>query len=186
MNRIRKLLEQFVPACPQEETDRRLMLQYCDVFPELLTRRNEMAHMTASCWIVNPGRDRVLMAYHNLYRSWSWLGGHADGDDDLLRVAMKEACEESGLTQVVPIMEMPVSIEILGVDGHVKKGKYVASHLHLNVTYLLECDDTLPVFAKPDENSAVRWFSCDEVLSFVTEPEMLPIYEKLLKKVQTL
>ena len=69
------------------------MLQYMDTFPDLLTRENEMAHFTASCWIVNPARTHALMAFHNLYQSWAWLGGHADGEEDLLRAKIK-ACED--------------------------------------------------------------------------------------------
>ena len=93
------------------------------------------------------------MAYHNLYDSWSWLGGHADGDRDLLAVSMREVREESGLTAVRPVSPHIYSLEILTVDGHEKRGAYVSSHLHLNVTYLLEADPAAPVRRKPDENS---------------------------------
>ena len=141
-----------------------------------------MAHFTASCWIVNPARDKVLLAYHNLYQSWAWLGGHADGDGDLRRVALREAQEESGLTQARILGEGIFSLEILGVDGHVRRGRYVGTHLHLNVTYLLEADDRLPIRAKPDENSAVRWMPVGEVLQAVSEPEMRVVYRKLMER----
>ena len=134
----------FRPYNEQEETEKRLMLQYMDTFPDLLTRENEMAHFTASCWIVNPARTHALMAFHNLYQSWAWLGGHADGEEDLLRVALREANEESGIVGARPLRNDIFSLEILGVDGHVKRGRYVATHLHLNCTYLLEADDRLP------------------------------------------
>lgn len=134
----------FRPYNEQEETEKRLMLQYMDTFPDLLTRENEMAHFTASCWIVNPARTHALMAFHNLYQSWAWLGGHADGEEDLLRVALREANEESGIVGARPLINEIFSLEILGVDGHVKRGRYVATHLHLNCTYLLEADDRLP------------------------------------------
>ena len=86
----------YRPCCEQEETDRRLILQYAEIFDDLFTRQNEMAHFTASAWIVTPDRSHALMAYHNLYDSWAWLGGHADGEQDLLSVALREAREESG------------------------------------------------------------------------------------------
>lgn len=95
------------------------------------------------------------MAYHRLYDSWAWLGGHADGDRDLLAVALREVREESGLTEVRPVSEDLYSLEILTVDGHEKHGRYVSSHLHLNVTYLLEADPSAAIRPKPDENS--RW-----------------------------
>ena len=77
--RLRAQIEAFCPYNEQETADRLQMLQDIDTFPVLLTRDNATAHFTASCWIVNPDRTKVLMAYHNLYQSWAWLGGHADG-----------------------------------------------------------------------------------------------------------
>ena len=179
---LREEILAFSPGCEQEETEKRLMLAYLERFSDLLTRENEMAHFTASCWIVNPARDKVLLAYHNLYHSWAWLGGHADGDGDLRRVALREAQEESGLTQARILGEGIFSLEILGVDGHVRRGRYVGTHLHLNVTYLLEADDRLPIRAKPDENSAVRWMPVGEVLQAVSEPEMRVVYQKLMER----
>ena len=179
---LRDELLAFQPYNEQEATEKRLMLQYMDTFPDLLTRNNEMAHFTASCWIVNPARTHVLMAFHNLYLSWAWLGGHADGEADLLRVALREANEESGITGARPLMRDIFSLEILGVDGHVKRGRYVATHLHLNCTYLLEADDRLPIRAKADENSAVRWIPLSAVEAEVREPEMRIVYRKLMEK----
>ena len=171
----------FRPYNEQEETEKRLMLQYMDTFPDLLTRENEMAHFTASCWIVNPARTHALMAFHNLYQSWAWLGGHADGEADLLAVALKEANEESGVT-ARPVLRDIFSVEILGVPGHVKRGKYVSSHLHLNVTYLLEADEEQALHEKPDENSGVRWFALRDVVPNTREPEMRVVYQKLMDK----
>ena len=70
------------------------------------------------------------MAYHKLYDSWAWLGGHADGDRDLLAVALREVREESGLTDVRPVSEQIYSLEILSVDGHEKWGRYVSCLLY--------------------------------------------------------
>ena len=127
------------------------------------------------------------MAYHNLYQSWSWLGGHADGDEDLLRVALKEAREESGLANIIPVTEGIFSAEALPVFGHMKRGVYVPSHTHLNVTYLLEADEMEATHIKPDENSGVRWFELDEALAAVSEDWMREhIYEKLNAKLRAL
>ena len=138
--RLRAQIEAFCPYNEQETADRLQMLQDIDTFPVLLTRANATAHFTASCWIVNPDRTKVLMAYHNLYQSWAWLGGHADGEEDLLAVALREANEESGI-RAVPVSRDIFSLEILHVAPHVKRGKFVCAHLHLNATYLLEADD---------------------------------------------
>ena len=109
------------------------------------------------------------MAYHNIYDSWAWLGGHADGEEDLLKVALREVREESGVQNSRPVTDGIFSLEVLTVDGHVKKGAYVSSHLHLNVTYLIEADEHDPVFIKPDENSGVGWFALDEAVAASSE-----------------
>ena len=147
-------LEAYRPWNDQEERDRAELLRRLRSGEALYTRDNAAGHLTASAWVVSPDRTQVLMAYHNLYDSWSWLGGHADGDRDLLAVSMREVREESGLTAVRPVSPHIYSLEILTVDGHEKRGAYVSSHLHLNVTYLLEADPAAPVRRKPDENSA--------------------------------
>lgn len=154
----------YRPMNAQEERDQALMLQCLEHFEDVFERTNALCHMTASAWICNPSRDKVLLAWHNIYRSWAWLGGHADGEPELLSVALREAREESGLERVRPLCRDICSLEILAVDGHVKRGQYVSSHIHLNVTYLLEADDTECVRIKPDENSGVGWFSLEEAV----------------------
>ena len=90
-------LEAYRPWNDQEERDRAELLRRLRSGEALYTRDNAAGHLTASAWVVSPDRTQVLMAYHNLYDSWSWLGGHADGDRDLLAVSMREVREETGL-----------------------------------------------------------------------------------------
>ena len=127
------------------------------------------------------------MVYHNIYDSWSWLGGHADGETDLLAVAVREVKEEAGISEVHPLTEKIFSMESLTVDGHVKNGRYVSSHLHLNITYLLEADSEETVSIKEDENSGVAWFSPEEALERSTEPWFVKhVYSKLIDKMRVL
>ena len=176
-------IRRFQPWNQQEERDREELLRRLESGEELYTRDNASAHLTASAWVVSPDRRQVLMAWHNLYGSWAWLGGHADGDRDLLATAMREVREESGLTAVRPVSPEIYSLEILTVDGHEKRGIYVSSHLHLNVTYLLEADPADPVRRKPDENSAVGWFGLEEAVAASTEPWFRErVYQKLNAK----
>lgn len=173
----------YTPCCEQEKADKELMLRCITLFPDtILTRENPMAHMTASAWCVTRDRKKALMIYHNIYRSWSWTGGHADGESDLLQVALRELREESGLETLSPVTDQIYSLEILGVDPHIKRGRFVSAHLHLNVTYLIEADEHEMLRIKPDENSGVAWFGLDEAVSRSAEPEMQVIYRKLNEK----
>ena len=176
-------LEAFIPWNDQEVRDKEETLRRLKSGEALLDRSNTSAHLTASAWVVSPDRSQVLMAYHNLYDSWAWLGGHADGEEDLLSVALKEVREESGLQDVRPLTEDIFSVEILAVAGHEKKGQFVSSHLHLNVTYLLEADPAHPVRCKEDENKAVGWFTLEGAIAASKEPWFQErVYQKLNEK----
>ena len=185
--RLTEQIRAYQPVNEQEERDKEVILHMLETQDDIFTRENRLAHMTASAWIVNPEKTKVLMAYHNIYHSWSWLGGHADGEQDLLKVALKEAKEESGICHVTPVSDQIYSLEVLTVDGHVKRGAYVSSHLHLNVTYLLEAQETEKLHIKADENSNVGWFLLEDAIAASTEPWFQEhIYRKLNDKLANL
>ncbi|MBD8034498.1 MULTISPECIES: NUDIX hydrolase [Solibacillus] len=177
-------IQLYVPFNEQEETDKDIMLRAMVTLSDVLTRNNEVLHFTASAFVFNPARTHVLMVYHNIYNSWGWTGGHADGDPNLFNVAKKELMEEAGLTEVKPIQKEMISLDILPVIGHMKNGKYVAAHLHFNATYVFEVADDASLKSKPDENSAVGWIAIDEVAQKCSEQHMIPIYEKIIEKVK--
>ena len=180
-------IKNYIPFNEQEERDKVLILQWLKENENAFSRENTVAHMTASAWVVNKDRTKVLMVYHNIYNSWSGLGGQADGEKDLLKVAVREVKEEAGIKNVHPVSEEIFSLESLTVDGHIKNGSYVSSHLHFNVTYLLEADSEEQVSIKPDENSGVSWFTPEEALKKSTEPWFVEhIYSKLLNKMHSL
>ena len=182
---IIEAIERYTPWNEQEERDQSFLLKQLREQENIFTRDNEAMHMTAAAWVVNQEKTKALMAYHNIFDSWSWLGGHADGDSDLLRVAIKEVREESGVQLVKPISDEIFSLEVLTVDGHVKKGKYVSSHLHLNVTYLLEASEADVLSIKEDENSGVAWFTLEEAVKASSEPWFREhIYAKLNAKMK--
>ncbi len=175
-------IKAYIPCNVQEKLDKKTIIRFLENNPDAFLRENKLAHMTASAWIVNKNRDKTLMVYHNLYDSWSWTGGHADGEENLLEVAMKEAQEETGATMRAVSGEI-YSLEVLTVDGHEKHCEYVPSHLHLNVTYLLEADEEDELKVCPDENSGVAWFTFEEALKKSTEPWFVErIYKKLISK----
>jgi len=167
----------------REEQEQKMMLALIAREGDaILHRESDAAHMTASSIIVNRGRTKTLMAFHRIYNSWAWTGGHADGESDFEAIARREAEEETGITGLRRIGGGIASLEILPVWAHIKRGKHVGSHLHLNVSYLFEADDTLPLREAPDENSAVGWIDTEDLDKYVTEPTMMPIYERLLKR----
>ncbi len=159
------------------------MLKYILNNSDCLERKNLIAHFTTSIWTVNRERTKTLMVYHNIYQSWSWIGGHADGVEDLCSVAMRELREETGVSNASLVSRDIFSLETLTVDGHIKKGAYVPSHLHLNVTYLAEADEGEKLIVNEEENQAVKWWTFDEALKASTEPWFVEhIYKKLIER----
>ena len=176
-------IKTYIPVNEQETRDKEIMLKYLASGEDCFTRENLAFHFTASVWTVNKAHIKTLMVYHNLYDSWSWIGGHADGIEDLSAVAMRELQEETGVRNAKLISEDIFSLEILAVNGHMKKGKYVPSHLHLNVTFLAEADENEILTVKEDENSAVKWWTFEEALRVSKEPWFVEhVYKKLIKK----
>lgn len=176
-------IENYIPVNEQEENDKKVMLDYMKNNPDYLTRENRIAHFTTSIWTVNKERTKTLMVYHKIYDSWSWIGGHADGEEDLAKVALGELKEETGVENATLVSKDIFSLEILTVDGHMKKGKYVPSHLHFNVTYLAEAEEGQMLIVNEEENKGVKWFSFEDAINASTEPWMVErVYKKLIKK----
>lgn len=185
MSKTTQMIKSYVPKNEQEEKDKQYFID-CESKEQILTRDNERSHLTSSSFIINKERTKVLCIYHNLYNSWTFVGGHADGDDDMLYVAKKETEEETSLKKFKVIYDKPISLESIPIAGHVKRGKYVPAHVHLNVTYLFEADEKENIHIKADENSNIAWLTFDELLRKSTEPHMIPIFKKIINYVMEL
>ena len=185
LKNIKEKIEKYIPYNEQEKNDKKIILQYLEQFDNILTRENEFAHFTASSWVLNKEKTKVLMIYHNIYQSWAWTGGHTDGESDLLQTAIRELREETGVQNVKILDDNIFSLEVICVNGHIKKGKYVSSHVHLNLTYLLEVDENEKLQIKEDENSNVRWIPIEEIPKKVNEKWIEEnIYHKLNEKLK--
>lgn len=183
MNYI-EMIKNYNPICEQEVKDKEVFLKYISEFDNILTRENEYAHFCSSALIVNKAKDKVLMVYHNIYKSWCWVGGHADGESDLIEQAKREINEETGITRFKALSENFISIDTLPVFGHFKRGKYVPAHTHLNVAFLFVADDSEPLRVKEDENSKVEWIDIDKVTKITNEMQMIPVYNKIFAQLK--
>jgi 8-oxo-dGTP pyrophosphatase MutT (NUDIX family) len=183
---ILEMLKQYQPKNEQEQVDKQVIIDFIQRNHDFLDRDNLAAHFSSSAIVVNEMMDKVLFAYHNIYDSWGWVGGHNDGHPDPLKVAIQEAKEETGIEHVRPYSEDIFMVDVIYVSNHIKHGKYVNDHLHLNVTFLLIADEQQTLSIKPDENSGVAWFTLEEVFDKITEPRMVPIYQKAFNEIKRL
>ena len=177
-------IENYAPFNEQEEKDKALILGWISNNENAFSRENTVAHITSSAWVVNKDRSKVLMVYHNIYNSWAWPGGHADGESDLLGVAMREVMEETGIKNLKPLSKDFYAIDVLPVKSHIKRGKFVSSHIHLNATYIFEADENEELLIKEDENSGVNWIDIDKMVSSSSEDHMKKVYAKLVDKLK--
>ena len=181
----RQCFTQYIPQNEQEETDQRIIAQWIERDgASILLRENERAHVTASGWVCNEKMDKLLMVYHNIFQSWTIPGGHADGESDPLQTAIRESKEETGLTELkVPKDEM-ITLDIVPALAHTRHGHYVAPHVHLNAAYILIGDEHAQTHILAEENSDVQWIPLDDVLSHINEPHMVPLYAKVVARLQ--
>lgn len=182
---FQKSIENFNSTISEEMKAREIILNFIRKNEDVLRRDNEIAHITGSSMIFNESWDKVLMVYHNIYKSWAWTGGHADGEEDLLALSIREAKEETGLKNIHVVSEEIVSLDILPVVDHYKNECYVPPHLHLSVAYVFQASEDEELRIKEDENSGVKWIPISELAKNVTEMHMIPIYNKIIKKVAT-
>ena len=110
-------------------------------------------HLTASCWVLNPERDSVLLMQHKKLNRWLQPGGHADGEEDLLAVAKKELNEETGL------INFSVTSEIFDLDIHaIPLRKDIPEHLHYDVRFLFTTANPDEI-QKNHESMDLKWIS---------------------------
>ena len=181
-----EIIKQYNPKNEQEAVDKIAMLEFAENNRNSLSRDNKIAHFTNAAIITNKDRDKVLFVNHLIYKSWGWVGGHNDDNPNFLEVVIKEAKEETGITNVTPLINEPVSLDNILVSNHIKNGVYVGDHIHMNISYILVADEEEDLVIKEDENSGVRWFGINEALNYVTEERMIYIYKKIFKVLNSL
>lgn len=178
---LRKKIEEFIPFNEQEEKDKIQFLEFIDSFDDTLTRDNIFGHFTASAFVVNKERNKMVVVYHIINDGWIYPGGHADGEEDLLKVAIREVEEETGL-KVKVLDDNIYAINSAPVKGHIKRGKYVSAHLHLDVIFIMEADDKIPLKYKEDESKGVKWISFSEADNETMCDFVRPIHRNLINK----
>ena len=174
MENLYKEILNYEPFCESEVKDRECMLEALRLGKDLLSRYMLM-HFTASAFVVNPSRTKMLVVYHNIYDGLTYPGGHADGESDLLSVAVREVMEESIF-----------AISVLSARSHVKGKEYVPSHIDLDLIYLMEASEEEVLKFRADESSDVRWLPFSEADGREVVDYMRPVNARLIKKLQAL
>jgi 8-oxo-dGTP pyrophosphatase MutT (NUDIX family) len=151
---LREKLERYNPTGEQEIADREKMLKFLNFHEDCFERSLSIGHFTGSCWLINRDGTKFLLTLHRKIGRWLQLGGHADGDHDLARVALKEAREESGLQNIELLSD-----EIFDLGVHwILEYRGVPAHYHYDVRFLMKTTDDEGDIQISDESNDLRWF----------------------------
>ncbi|MCW5912594.1 MAG: NUDIX hydrolase [Cyclobacteriaceae bacterium] len=133
-------------------------------------------HITGSAWIVNPERNAVLLVHHAKLNRWLQPGGHADGEEDVLNVALREAEEETGIQQFRVLSEIPFDVDVHPIPER----KDFPAHDHYDVRFLLEAERADNIIVS-EESHDVRWIALNKLEHYTNEQSVLRMKEKLLR-----
>lgn len=148
-------------------------IRFTETHADCLLRSCVPGHLTGSAWIVDATRTRTLLTHHRKLDKWLQLGGHADGDPDLVAVALREAKEESGLSRL-----RVVSAELFDVDRHwIPPRKTEPGHYHYDLRFLIEADPNEPLTVT-NESKDLAWVDVASVASLNPEESMLRMVRK--------
>jgi 8-oxo-dGTP pyrophosphatase MutT (NUDIX family) len=172
-NNIIQLLHNYLPQNDSEKKFKIAMLHFINTTSQCFQRSHLSGHITASGWLLNKSGDKVLLLHHKKLNEWYQLGGHADGDSDLLAVAIKETQEESGIKNIIAIDRA-----IFDIDIHIiPEYKNISEHIHYDVRFLLQVNsDEKPIQNK--ESLQLNWFSKDFTLFPNKKPSMKRMFDK--------
>jgi 8-oxo-dGTP pyrophosphatase MutT (NUDIX family) len=148
-------------------------IRFVTEHPDCLLRSCTPGHLTGSAWMVNPDRTRTLLAHHRKLGKWLQLGGHADGESDLLAVALREAREESGLTGLNPLSTSPFDVDRHWIPA--RKGE--PGHWHFDLRFAVEADPAHPLTVTRESRN-LAWVEIGRVAEFNAEESVMRMVRK--------
>ena len=171
---LRILLNAYQPEAIEERASKKDFLELLSNKVDCFERTClEPGHITASSWLIDHTGTRALMHHHRKLNAWLQLGGHCDGDSDVLRVAIKEAQEESGILDIKPIFK-----EIFDLSIHfTPEYKNEAAHYHYDIRFFLQVQNDAPL-VQSQESKALAWFCLDQAALPTQEPSIIRLFNK--------
>lgn len=162
-------------AFDQAETRMCMLLErFVQANPRCFERSLEIGHITGSAWIVDLNKTHVLLTHHRKLDRWLQLGGHADGDSDILNVAWREAREESGLEHVKPVSEQIYDLDVHAIPASAKE----PAHFHYDVRFLFTADRHTPLVIS-SESKDLAWVAVADIEKYSVDDSILRMVHKM-------
>lgn len=162
---------------PSDETERGHVQETLELLKRgesCFYRHDFPGHIVGGGWLVSCDGTKVLLTRHKYLNRWLQFGGHADGETDILAVALQETLEESGVKDFSPALEGVFDVDVHPIPANPKKDE--PAHMHYELRYLLRANDDTVI----DPECEVKWLGIDEVLKMDVEPAM----QRMVKKWQ--
>ncbi len=169
---LQSLLDRYREQHPNEAGTVERLAKFVMDHEDCFERTQLKGHVTGSAWLLNPAGDAVLLTHHRKLDIWVQLGGHADGDSDVARVALREAQEESGIDDISLI-----SPDIFDIDIHeIPERGAEPAHFHYDCRFLLKAGNE--DFVVNDESHDLKWVNLGDIPDFTTEESVLRMVAK--------
>lgn len=155
-------IQSYRTTFEEEALFRHRFLSLLRNFHNCYQRSLSTGHITASAWVIDAQAAQVLFIHHKKLNRWLQPGGHADGDENVIYVAIREAEEETGLTSLSML-----NSNIFDLDIHlIPQFKDVKAHLHFDIRFLFLANSSLPLVLNHESNE-VRWIPIDQIDNYV-------------------
>ena len=162
-NQLLSLLQNYQGEASTKER----LINFIESNPDCFERTNLSGHITASCWLVSQDGEKVLLTHHRKLDKWLQPGGHCDGDSDVLRAAMKEAVEESGIDQWEVVSEDVFDIDIHAIPAR----KNEPEHFHYDVRFVFRAKEN-EEYIVSEESHDLAWVENSRLSEYTDEESM--------------
>lgn len=168
-------LREYCPYDQHEQDMYETLLRFVETESNCFDRGLQIGHVTGSAWIVDNALTKALLTHHFKLDRWLQLGGHADGDPDILRVALREAREESGIENIRPLSEAIFDVDVHSIPARSGEPR----HLHYDVRFLLEADADAPLIVS-NESKDLAWIPLEDIARISTDQSIIRMTLKSL------
>lgn len=168
-----QLLDNHRPADKHEASMLEDIKQFVRRYDNFHSRAQLAGHLTGSAWVLDEGRTHALLTYHGKFDCWVQLGGHVEDDADMLSAALREACEESGLTHIKPLADQIFDVDIHSIPANSKE----PAHFHYDIRFLFTADRTAPLVVS-SESKDLAWVEVQKIAELTSEESILRMVRK--------
>lgn len=165
----------------KEEHDRLTIIDFLQRDDNPFDRKNFTAHMTGSAWVLSPDLQSALLTHHMILDKWLQCGGHADGEANILNVALREAQEESGIEKITPLSSVIFDLDVHPIPANPKRGE--PAHFHYDLRYLFRAEET--DFIVSSESKDLQWVPLERIFDAGFEASIMRMADKWKKALES-